>query len=174
MHRYLFGSKMLKLENNRDEDWLIFTNDNAKTAREKGYKSIPFYQGILDRFIKGNKIKKDSFNALYLYQLSAIFIDDIDYPFSNFNILEHKKVWIEWLKAYVNSETNESWATKTGTLPKQFYHILYQYYMITENAHWISDEARVNVQKIHDLEMPSSYFYELRGLINSLEVENEV
>ena len=41
--------------------------------------------------------------------------------------------------------------------------------MIMENAHWISNEAKANVQKIHDLEMPSSYFYELRDLINNLE-----
>jgi hypothetical protein len=40
--------------------------------------------------------------------------------------------------------------------------------MIKENTHQISDEAKINVQKIHDLEMPSSYFYELRELINSL------
>jgi hypothetical protein len=41
--------------------------------------------------------------------------------------------------------------------------------MIKENTHQISDEAKINVQKIHDLEMPSSYFYELKDLINSLE-----
>jgi hypothetical protein len=53
-------------------------------------------------------------------------------------------------------------------LPKQFYQLLYQYYMIKENTHWISEEAKAEVQKIHDLEMPSSYFEELRALINSL------
>jgi hypothetical protein len=31
-YKYLFGSKMLKLNNNRDEDWLTFTTENAKTA----------------------------------------------------------------------------------------------------------------------------------------------
>mgnify|MGYP006988383097 CR=1 FL=1 len=68
----------------------------------------------------------------------------------------------------MNAEKTEEWAFKTNILPKQFYHILYQYYMIIENTHWISDSAKVDVQKIHDLEMPSSYFYELRDLINSL------
>jgi hypothetical protein len=159
---------MLGLSNNRDEDWLTFVEDNAKTAREKGCKSIPFDQGIIDHFIKGKHIKPDPFNALFLYQLSTCFIKDTDYPFSNFNILEHKEVWKDWLKEYVNSENNESWAIKTDTLPKQFYHLLYQYHMIKENAHWISDSAKAEVQKIHDLKMPSSYFYELRDLINSL------
>jgi hypothetical protein len=53
-------------------------------------------------------------------------------------------------------------------LPKWFYHLAYQYNMIIEDTHWISDEAKVDVQKIHDFEMPSSYFYELREKINNL------
>jgi hypothetical protein len=103
-----------------------------------------------------------------MYQISVGFHDDENYPFKEFNILEHKEVWIKWLKAYMNAEDTETWATTKDVLPKQFYHILYQYYMITENVHFISDEAKVDVQKIHDLEMPSSYFYELRDKINSL------
>lgn len=168
MLKYLFGSKMLRLENNRDEDWLTFIDENAKTAGEQGYKSIPFYKTIIKCFTKGKNIKADPFNALYLYQLSVGFIDDAGYPFSDFNIFEHTDVWKEWLKGYINSATAEEWAVKQDILPKQFYHILYQYYMITENVHFISAEAKAEVQKIHDLEMPSSYFYELRELINNL------
>lgn len=167
-HKYLFGSKMLKLNNNRDEDWLTFTDTDAATAREHGYKSISFYSGIIDYFKSGTSIKSDPFIALYLYQLSAKFIEDADYPFNTFNILDHKDVWIKWLKAYVADDKNETWATKEDVLPKQFYHMLYQYYMITENVHWISDDAKAQVQKIHDLEVPFSYFYELRDLINGL------
>lgn len=167
-YKYLLGSKMLKLENNRDEDWTVFVNENAKTANNYGYKSIPFFQTIINFFTRGNNIKADPYSALFLYQLSTGFVDDAEYPFGEFNILEHIKVWKEWLKAYMNGKKVEARATKTDILPKQFYHILYQYYMITENVHFISDEAKAKVQKIHDLEMPSEYFYELRDLINSL------
>lgn len=167
-HKYLFGSKMLRLNNNRDEDWLTFTDENAKTANEMGCKSIPFYRAIVNHFIGGRNVDADPFKALYLYQLSAPFIDDEGYPFKDFNILEHKAVWIEWLKAYMNDEITEQWANKTDILPKQFYHLLYQYNMIVEDVHFISDEAKADVQKIHDYEMPSSYFYELRDKINSL------
>ena len=76
---------------------------------------------------------------------------------------------MQWLKAFINSPAAEKLAKKNEILSKPFYHILYQYYMIIENAHWISDEAKANVQKIHDLEVPSSYFYELRDLINNLD-----
>ena len=53
-------------------------------------------------------------------------------------------------------------------LPKQFYHLVYQYYMLQENTHYISAQGFSIVQKIHDFEMPASYFYELRDLINAL------
>ena len=166
--KYLFGSKMLKLENAHDEDWLIFVDCKGKEAAAMGCRSIPLYKAVIGHFNKGKNIKRDYHKAVILYQLSVGFINDADYPFKDFNILEHKEVWNKWLKAYINHAETESLATKTDTLPKQFYHLLYQYHMIIENIHFISDEAKVNVQKIHDLEMPSSYFYELRDLINSL------
>ena len=167
-YKILFGSKMLGLANNRDEDWLTFTDERASDARKKGCQSIPFYRNMLDYFIRGQNIRVDRYNALYLYQLSVHFTADVDYPFRDFNILEHKEVWKQWLKTYVNSQAVEKRATATDILPKTCYHLLYQYYMITENVHFISDEAKAQVQKIHDLEMPSTYFYELRDLINSL------
>jgi hypothetical protein len=167
-YKYLTGSKMLKLENNRDEDWITFVAADSKIAQKKGCHSIAFYQTILKHFIGGINIAADPYKALYLYQLSNGFIVDEEYPFKDFNILEHKEVWVKWLKAYINAKSSEDWATKTEVLPKQFYHLLYQYYMIKENTHWISDEAKAEVQKIHDLEMPSSYFEELKALINSL------
>lgn len=167
-HKYLYGSKMLKLNNNRDEDWLTFTEENAKTAREMGCKSIPFYKSIVRHFVSGNYIDADAFKALFLFQLSAPFINEDNYPFNDFNILEHKDVWVKWLKAYMNAEDTEEWATTKAVLPKQFYHIIYQYHMIIEDTHFISDEAKVDVQKIHDFEMSSSYFYDLRDKINSL------
>ena len=167
-YKFLFGSKMLGLSNNRDEDWLTFVDERANVAREMGCKSIPFYRTVLNTFITGNNIKVDIYNASYLYQQSAPFFTDEKYPFKDFNIFEHKAVWVRWLKAYVNSKAIEKRATATDTLPKIYYHLLYQYYMLTEDVHFISDEAKAQVQKIHDLEMPSTYFYELRELINNL------
>ena len=167
-HKYLFGSKMLQLNNARDEDWLAFVNQRGATIKDKNSRSIPFYKTIIKHFTMGSNVSADSFKASFLFQLSAPFINDENYPFNDFNILEHKEVWKQWLKAYMNDETTEQWANKTDILPKQFYHILYQYNMIIENVHFISNEAKVNVQKIHDLEMPSSYFTELKHLVNSL------
>jgi hypothetical protein len=107
MSKYLFGSKMLGLSNNRDEDWLTFIEDNTKVAREKSCKSIPFYKAVISNFIRGTHVRQDPYNALYLYQLSTEFREEADYPFGYFNILNHKEVWKEWLKAYINAENIE-------------------------------------------------------------------
>ena len=170
-NKYLFGSKMLKMSNPRDEDYIEFVTGPGKNIQDRTQRSIPFYKKMINLFILGQTDENDMYNACFLYQNSAPFFNDENYPFNFFNILEHKRVWIEQLKAYMNSERAEKGATKTDILPKQLYHILYQYHMIKENTHWISDEARVDVQKIHDREMPSSYFYELRDKINSLEAD---
>lgn len=169
MHKYLFGSKMLKLNNARDEDWLTFIDYPAKEANKMGYKSISFYNLIINYFKQGKNIKPHIFNALFAYQLSnGFFEDEADYLFNDFNVLEHKEVWKEWLKAYINSEEAEKMANAHEALDKRFYHILYQYHMILEDTHEISNEAKEGVQSIHDLEMPASYFYVLRELINAL------
>ena len=166
--KYLFGSKMLRLDNFRDEDWRSFVMLNASDITEKGCMSLPFEMQVIDGFIHGKNVPGDAYKALYFYQISSDFhADEEEYPL-NFNILDYKPFLIDCLKSYMALDRTETISQKREILPKTFYHILYQYNMIIEDTHWISDEARVNVQKIHDLEMPASYFYELRGLINSL------
>ena len=167
-YKFVLGSKMLRMNNPRDIDEVTFVDKPSWQVRERGKISIPFFRMIMDSFICGENEADDHYKASYIYQLSAPFIEDENYPFKDFNILEHKDVWVEQLRGYMNHPATEEMAMKGDVLPKTFYHILYQYNMIVENVHLISDEARVNVQKIHDLEMPSSYFYELRELINNL------
>lgn len=166
--KVLFGSKMLKLDNNRDEDWVIFIEEHPKGERQIGCKSIAFFKKFIDGFINGRTQPQDPYVSQHLFQLSGRFHDDENYPFKDFNILEHKGVWIKQLKGYMNHPKTEKLAFSRETLHKTFYHILYQYHMIVDNVHFISDETKVDVQKIHDYEMPSSYFYELRDKINSL------
>lgn len=169
-YNILLGSKMLKLNNPRDEDWLEFVDlRQSQITNICKQRSIPSFRRSLERFAKG-KYSSCSCTPLIictLYQLTREFHDE-EYPFGDFSIFENKQEWIACLKRYINATEIEEYALKGEILPKRFYHLLYQYYMITEDTHWISDEAKINVQKIHDLEMPSSYFYELRELINSL------
>lgn len=168
-YKCLLGSKMLKLNNCRDDDSYVFVDKAGSTIKEKNHTSIPLFKAFIRHFIQGKNAHVDPYKSLYIFQLSSGFHEGAEYPFADFNILEHKAVWIAHLKRYMNDEGIEQRATSKDILPKNFYHILYQYYMIVENVHFISDEAKVNVQKIHDLEVPSAYFYELRDLINSLQ-----
>lgn len=167
----LLGSKMLQLNNARDEDWLEFVDKKQSEITEIcKQRSIPAFRNMLERFMCG---KYSTYRATphiirTLYQLSRGFHGE-DYLFSEFDIFEHSQEWIACLKRYMNDTEIEQFAIKGEILPKDFYHLLYQYNMIVEGEHWISDAAKVNVQKIHDLEMPSSYFYELRNLINNVE-----
>lgn len=169
-YKYLFGSKMLKLDNPRDEDWIAFvdTPRNEPLDKDEHQHRINFEMRRIRSFIQGQNEPTDSYKALIFYQLSSGFQEDPDYIFGFFDILKHKKVWADHLKNYMSLESTEKFAHTYDNLHKKFYHILYQYYMITEDTHFISDEARAKVQKIHDLEVPASYFYELRELINRL------
>jgi hypothetical protein len=166
-YKCLFGSKCLGLCNCYDEDWAIITDKPIKYIDGIATLNFPFYNKIVQNFINGRNAEGDAYKALFLYQLSNGFHSDANYPFE-FNILEHKENWTKCLKSYVNLPRIEQESKSKVILTKKFYHLLYQYYMITEDTHFISDEARAKVQKIHDLEMPSSFFYELRELINTL------
>ena len=166
-YKCLFGSKMLKLDNCSDEDWAVLVDNSRQYINGMPTINYPFYNRLVGSFTKDSNVDGDPYKALFMYQLSKGFHEDSDYPF-NFDILQYKHILAKCLQTYVNSPKVEQSAIKSDTLSKKFYHLLYQYYMITEDVHFISDETKAEVQKIHDLEMPSSYFYELRDLINNL------
>ena len=93
--KFLFGSKMLKLQNNRDEDWIQFVDKMGKEIVNSEERSIPFYKTTIQHFVIGERFMKDHlYNAGHLYQLSSGFDHGEDYPFNNFNILQHKSIWL--------------------------------------------------------------------------------
>ena len=145
---------MLNLSNCRDKDHLV----TANMSRLPGYIKL---------FTAGHINPADSYRPTYLYQLSNKYHLESDYPFSDFDIFDYKDVWINCLKSYINN-LNIIYISKLKTLPKHYYHFVYQYYMIKENQHYISEEAKAEVQKIHDLEVPGSYIYKIKELIDSL------
>lgn len=167
-NKFLFGSKMLKLNNPRDEDILEFVDVPRGTTLNQNQRRVEFSQAIIKTFKEGKNEKTDAYKALFLYQLSNGFHPESNYPMKDFNILDYKDIWAKHLKNYMNLETTILSGTKRDHLSKRFYHILYQYFMIKENTHWISEEGKALVQQIHDYDMPVSYFYELKEMINSL------
>lgn len=157
MSKYLVGSHLLKLDNCRDEDWVDLSGDDYKIRNK-----------IITNFCVGKNTPGDAFKGRILYQLSnGFYIENADYPFKNFNIFDYKEIWINCIKTCFNNYDVDK-VISQEILPKHFYHFLYQYYMIKENTHYISDGAKTEVQKIHDLKESSSYFHKLRELINGL------
>lgn len=157
MSKYLVGSYLLRLNNCRDEDWLDLSGDVYKIRNK-----------IITEFRRGRNMPGDSFKGRTLYQFSnGFYTESEEYPFKDFNIFDYKEIWVDCIKDCFNNYDVEK-VISQEILPKHFYHFLYQYYMIKENTHYISDGAKAEVQKIHDLEKPFSYFYELRELINNL------
>ena len=151
---FLVGSTMLRLSHPRDEDYI-------------SQHKIVFLQQIMEEYTQGRNHQKDSYKALFIYQLSCGFHCDIDYPFKSFNIFDHRDIWISHLQAYMRTLRIQHISAQK-ILPKEYYHLLYQYYMIVENAHYISAESLAEVQKIHDLEVPGFEIYRIQELINSL------
>ena len=166
MRKYLVGSKMLKLDNCRDTDYMYIKEEN-EVSDEKG-RTVRFQNFIIESFIRTKDIKSDPCKSWLLYQVTTGFHEEDDYPFK-FDIRDYKDQWIKHLQAYLNDADVERRYTERGEiLPKEMYHFEYQYHMILENKLWLDGEAKDVVQKIHDLEMPVSYFYELRDKINAL------
>ena len=50
---FLFGSKMLKLNNPRDEDWLEFVDVPRGTALKENQRRVEFSKMIIKTFVEG-------------------------------------------------------------------------------------------------------------------------
>lgn len=167
--KIIIGSACLKLEKQRDLDFLTIDTSIQKPILGKVLtkKQVDW---CIKSYLNNSTTGFNPFSVCVLYMLSNGFHEETNYPFKYFNILAHSEIQRLQLQQYMNSYDTER-LKQQAILPKQFYHILYQYYMIIENTHWISEEAKAQVQKIHDYEVPAEYFYELRDLINSLPEE---
>lgn len=159
MSKYLIGSKLLLLDNCRDEDWITLS---------EGSKKLRIHEKMIENFMKGKNYPGDSYKGRVLYQLSnGFYADSAEAPFPHFNILEHKENWIQCIKsrfAFYDIDT----IAQLEILPKYFYHFIYQYYMIKENTHYISEEGKSIVQKVHDLEKPGYFIYIINDMIKEL------
>ena len=92
-NKFLFGSKMLRLNNCRDEDWIIFSNDMVEQYDHKSpchHINIQHEKKIIDNFKTNNIISNSVYQALFLYQMSEGFhCNESNFPIK-FNILQHK------------------------------------------------------------------------------------
>lgn len=167
---YYVGSTILKLENVGDIDVVSFTDSTyepidvikGKSNYHVLHVSCAQRKHAYKYLYKKSKFMSEQM-ALYLYQYSNEL-----HPESNvrlFSLLECKEQWKEALFCFVKTlpELTES------TIPKKYYNIVYQYYIIQNNSFNLREEQMENVQKIHDSEMPTSFW---NSFLAILELED--
>ena len=169
---YLVGSRLLMLDNCRDTDYIYFDGIKQSSGNNCCYikMNLPHVELILSQM--GNPAKTlRSFNfpvCNYYYQFSSCFQPD-DFPIK-WDIRDNKEAWKTLLKQHISNQkaVDKYINPSEGLCKKPLYNIAYQYFMIVDDAVWLSGEHKQIVQKIHDLEMPSDYFYELKEKILAL------
>jgi hypothetical protein len=173
---YLVGSKLLRLDNCGDTDYVYF-DKGLDFSPAPNYHYIQYSAKELDFILKLFKSRPN--NCLdfisYLFQFSSCFHPESDYPVT-WNVFEDKKAWVKALNVLMTDKGSyEKFIdADAGVLKKEFYNVAYQYYMIIESSPWLSKHNLDIVQKIHDRKMDINYFNFLKKkiaeLLTSLEI----
>jgi hypothetical protein len=169
--KYLIGSKILGLNNNKDIDYLIISEEyDYKRIPENGEDIVHRSVEHINKYLNYDvPYKRNCPLLLFNYQLDHTIIGQ-DFPIY-FDILEHKHNVVELLK-YIK-QNNEYNFNKRITFNKLYccknlYHLAYNLFILQNNSTQLTEEQKEIVQKIHDGLMPISYIDEMSKMIESL------
>lgn len=169
MDKYLVGSKLLGLTNNKDEDYLCLT-DEDKTRKEfingKEIKYTPI-KLLIERL---NNIDVHNMFTLWNYQLDEDIIGQ-DFPIK-YHYLEHKDQYMKLIDYIIKNKEfnfNKDITADNRCCTKIIYHIAYNIFILKNNSPIITEEQKAIIQKIHDLEMPIDYLDELEKTFKSIK-----
>ena len=137
---YIVGSKCLGLENVRDIDVIVFTEDieykkETKDGKDIVYTTIEKYNTILN-FEDPTGYRR--FLMMTNYQKDRQIIGK-DFPIE-YNILDHKEELIALIvESILQSEFNfnKRVTVNGGMCSKQIYHIAYNIFILKNNSHWL-------------------------------------
>lgn len=172
MQRYLIGSKLLGLTNNRDIDYLYLdldgTSEQEVIIQEDG---IEKHVRTLDQLQKSLNFEvNNDMWLLYNYQLDREIVGS-DFPIE-YHILDHKENVKKLLKKIVkNKYCNFNKRITTGpnkSCSKIIYHVAYNLFILENNSPIITDEQKQIIQQLHDGNMPITYLDELVTKISVL------
>lgn len=171
MNKYIIGSTLLGLSNNRDNDYLYLVDS------EEEYNTVRFENGE-DKHIRTTAeiIKCMNFETdvniwrkLINYQLDKEIIGQ-NFPIE-YHILNHKEEAKNLLKSIVKNKDmnfNKNITSGNNCCTKDIYHIAYNLFILQNNSPIITDDQKAIIQQIHDIQMPISYLDELATAINLL------
>ena len=165
---YIVGSKCLGLENVRDIDVIVFTDDieykkESKDGKDIVYTTIERYNTILN-FEDPTGYRR--FLMMTNYQKDREIIGK-DFPIE-YNILDHKEELIALIvESILQSEFNfnKRVTVNGGMCSKQIYHVAYNIFILKNNSPIITVEQKAVIQKIHDCQMPIDYLDELLNIL---------
>lgn len=175
MNKFLIGSKLLDLINNKDEDYICLTDEEKFRKEFIDNKEILYMPQnmLLSRL---NFQLDDNYGHLryYLYITSYQYDQNIigqDFPIK-YHYLEHKDQYMKLIDHIIKNKEfnfNKDITADNRCCTKIIYHIAYNIFILKNNSPIITEEQKAIIQKIHDLEMPIDYLDELEKTFKSIK-----
>jgi hypothetical protein len=170
--KYLIGSKLLGLNNNKDSDFLILSKEHDykrvwENDEDVVYRSVEHINKFLTYDVD---VQRHHPLLLFNYQLDHSIIGQ-DFPVY-FNILEHKDKVKELLHCVVDNRLynfNKRITLNKLYCCKNLYHFAYNLFILMNNSTQLTEEQKEIIQKIHDGLMPISYIDEMKTMLNNLD-----
>ena len=170
--KYLIGSKLLGLTNEKDKDYMIISNKYDYKRISENDEDILYrsQENILYHLRFEGDYTKHTFIYLVNYQYDREIIGP-DFPIE-YHILDHKYKlinFLQWIVANKEMNFNKNLKFKHGNCSKLIFHIAYNAFILQNNSPIITPEQKAIIQKIHDRQMPVDYLDELAAIINNLK-----
>lgn len=164
--KYLIGSKLLGLTNEKDKDYVIISTEYEHKKIKENEEDILYSskEHLLKRFFFEDYQTKPFFYVVN-YQFDKSIIGQ-DFPIE-YNLLDYKDKLIEFLKwivinkrvGFLHDRINNEFCLKMT------YHVAYNVFILLNNNPIINDNQKAIIQKIHDGQMPIDYLNELEEII---------
>lgn len=172
--KFLVGSKLLGLTNNKDIDYVVFDKKNESVfARCKEDYHLWTEEDLLDKYnflFSANSTNKDLRMWLILYQFDYRIIKQ-NFPI-HLDILKKRREVKNFLRFLVDNRLcnfNKYIKIERKYCSKTIYHFAYNLFILQNNSVYLTPEQKEVIQKIHDCQMPIEYLDELERMLNELD-----
>ncbi len=170
MAKYLIGSKLLGLDNNKDSDYLVISSEyEYKRVASNGEDILYRSAANIQKFMTFNVDIKANARLLILnYQLDQSIIGQ-QFPIT-YNLIGYKDKVKELLKIIVENKllNFNKRITVNGCCSKLLYHVAYNVFILQNGTTTLTEEQKAIIQDIHDYKKPISYLDELEEMILKL------
>ena len=165
MKKFLVGSKLVGLDNAKDNDIVVLNDEDGRT--DIHYITEASLNERMTFKLPQNA--RAALTYMYNYQYDIDIIKQ-DFPYV-YHILDMRNKYIEVLNWIVDNQAlgfNRRVDYNNGHLAKHMYHVAYTTFIMLNNSVELTSEQKDIVQKIHDKQMPRGYLDELENIIRAL------